>query len=84
MQIVPKAIFLVATCVGLALIGFLLPAAPPLRAYVGQAVFAGAFASVGAIIGMYVADAIFADIDAQHARRKASKAGPSPLDQSRP
>jgi hypothetical protein len=68
LQIAPKAIFLILTCVGLALVGFLSPALPILRAHIDQAVFAGAFASIGAILGMYVADIVFARIGAEQSR----------------
>jgi hypothetical protein len=59
-----KAVFLLLTCLGSILIGFFLPLAPGLRDFIGSAVFAGSLASAGAIIGMYVADAILARLEA--------------------
>jgi hypothetical protein len=60
-----KALFLLLTCFGSILIGFFLPLMPGLRDFIGSAVFAGSLASAGAIIGMYVADAILARLEAR-------------------
>jgi len=59
-----KAVFLLLTCLGTILIGFFLPMAPVVRDFIGSAVFAGSLASAGAIIGMYVAEAILARLEA--------------------
>jgi len=60
-----KAVFLLLTCLGSILIGFFLPLAPGLRDFIGSAVFAGSLASAGAIIGMYIVDAILARLEAR-------------------
>jgi hypothetical protein len=60
-----KAVFLLLTCLGSILIGFFLPLTPILRGFIGSAVFAGSLASAGTIIGMYVADAILARLEAR-------------------
>jgi hypothetical protein len=60
-----KALFLLLTCLGAILIGFFLPMAPILRDFIGSAIFAGSLASAGAILGMYVADAILARLEAR-------------------
>jgi hypothetical protein len=69
-----KAVFLLLTCLGSILIGFFLPLAPGLRDFIGGAVFAGSLASAGAIIGMYVVDAILARFEARESgeRRPAA------------
>jgi hypothetical protein len=60
-----KAVFLLLTCLGTILIGFFLPLAPGLRDFIGSAVYAGSLASAGAIIGMYIVDAILARLEAR-------------------
>jgi hypothetical protein len=74
-----KAVFLLLTCLGSILIGFFLPLAPVLRDFIGSAVFAGSLASAGAIIGMYVADAILARLEA-HESGERTHAEPKEAD----
>jgi hypothetical protein len=71
-NIAARAAFLLLTCLGFILIGFFLPMAPIVRNLIGSAVFAGSLASAGAIIGMYVSDAVLARIEPQEPAAPAS------------
>jgi hypothetical protein len=78
-----KAVFLLLTCLGSILIGFFLPLTPGLRDFIGSAVFAGSLASAGAIIGMYVADAILARFEARESGERRP-AAPKEADEKTP
>jgi hypothetical protein len=81
--IAAKAVFLLLTCLGSILMGFFLPLAPVLRDFIGSAVFAGSLASAGAIIGMYVADAILARLEARESGERRP-AEPGQADEKTP
>ncbi len=72
LNIAAKAVLLLLTCLACIGIGFFLPMAPIIRDFIGSAVFAGSLASVGAIAGMYVADAILARIEPHESGAPAS------------
>ncbi len=74
-NLIVKALFLILTSLGSAVIGFFLPMAPVLSTVIGNAFFAGALATAGALIGMGLSDAILTRLDA---RAPGAKAGAAP------
>ena len=71
-SIIPKALFLLLTCLACIAIGFVLPMAPVVSTVIGSAFWAGLLASAGAIAGMYVSDAFLARLDAREAGAAAA------------
>jgi hypothetical protein len=71
-NVAAKTVFLVLTCLGCIVIGFLVPIVPGVSAIIGSAFWAGLLASGGALAGMAVSDAILARIEPQEAGASAS------------
>jgi hypothetical protein len=74
-SLIAKAMLLILTSLGSAVIGFFLPMAPVLSAVIGSAFFAGALATAGALVGMGLSDAILTRLEA---RSSGAKAGAPP------
>ena len=64
-NVVAKAVFLILTCLACIAIGFFLPMAPVISALIGSAFWAGLLATVGALAGMGLSDAILARLEAR-------------------
>jgi hypothetical protein len=64
-------LFLILTSVASAVIGFLLPMAPVLSSVIGGAIFAGALATAGALVGMGLSDAILTRLGMRASGAKA-------------
>ena len=80
MNVIAKALFLILTSVACAAIGFVLPMAPVLNTLIGGAVFAGALATAGVLVGMGLSDAILTRFEA---RASGAKAGAPPASDGR-
>jgi hypothetical protein len=61
--VVAKAVFLILTSFACIAIGFILPMAPVISALIGSAFWAGALATIGALAGMGLSDAILARLE---------------------
>jgi hypothetical protein len=61
--VVAKAVFLILTSFACIAVGFILPMAPVISALIGSAFWAGALATVGALGGMGLSDAILARLE---------------------
>jgi hypothetical protein len=59
-DVVAKAAFLILTCLACIAIGFFLPMVPIISALIGTAFWAGLLATVGALAGMRLSDALLA------------------------
>ena len=59
-DVVAKAAFLILTCLACIAIGFFLPMVPVISALIGSAFWAGLLATVGALVGMSLSDALLA------------------------
>ena len=71
-SLIAKAMFLILTSLGSAVIGFVLPMAPVLNTLIGGAFFAGALATAGVLVGMGLSDAILTRLEARASGAKAS------------
>jgi hypothetical protein len=63
-DVVAKAAFLILTCLACIAIGFFLPMVPVISVLIGSAFWAGLFATVGALAGMGLSDALLARFEA--------------------
>jgi hypothetical protein len=70
-----KALFLILTSLASAAIGFFLPMAPVLRSVIGNALFAGALATAGVLVGMGLSDAILVRLERRASGAKAGASG---------
>jgi hypothetical protein len=59
-DVVAKAAFLILTSLACIAIGFFLPMVPVISALIGSAFWAGLLATVGALVGMSLSDALLA------------------------
>ena len=57
-DVVAKAAFLILTCLACIAIGFFLPVVPVVSALIGSAFWAGLLATLGALAGMSLSDAL--------------------------
>jgi uncharacterized membrane protein YoaK (UPF0700 family) len=64
-DVVPKAVFLILTCLACIAIGFFLPMAPVINAVIGSAFWAGLLATAGALAGMGLSDAMLERLEAR-------------------
>jgi uncharacterized protein YqfA (UPF0365 family) len=62
-DVVAKAAFLILTCLACIAIGFFLPMVPIISALIGTAFWAGLLATVGALVGMRLSDALLARLE---------------------
>jgi uncharacterized membrane protein YoaK (UPF0700 family) len=62
-DVVAKAVFLILTCVACIAIGFFLPMAPVINAVIGSAFWVGLLATVGALAGMGLSDAVLTRLE---------------------
>ena len=74
-NVVAKAVFLILTSLACVAIGFFLPMAPVISSIIGGAFWAGVLATVGALAGMGLSDAVLERLEA---RRSGSPTGAAP------
>jgi hypothetical protein len=82
-NVAAKAVFLILTCLGCIVIGFLLPMVPGLSAVIGSAFWAGLLATGGALVGMALSDAILARIEPRETAPPASAIRTEPGEKAR-
>ena len=64
-DVVAKAAFLILTCLACIAIGFFLPVVPVVSALIGSAFWAGLLATLGALAGMGLSDALLGRLEAR-------------------
>ena len=62
-NVVARAAFLILTCLACIAIGFFLPMVPVVSALIGSAFWAGLLATLGALVGMGLSDALLGRLE---------------------
>jgi uncharacterized membrane protein YoaK (UPF0700 family) len=82
-NVLAKAALLILTCLACIAIGFFLPMVPVISALIGSALWAGLLATVGALAGMGLSDAILTRLEARESGAPAG-AAPTAHEKTRP
>jgi uncharacterized protein YqfA (UPF0365 family) len=82
--VVAKAALLILTCLACIAIGFFLPMVPVISALIGSALWAGLLATVGALAGMGLSDAVRTRLEARESGAPAGAAPTAAHEKTRP